>query len=75
MGTGPKKGTDLKVETEVAPLAYSVDEAAQLLRVHPDTVRAMIRRKELPEVRYARRVWIPRTAITEMFSVKGQESA
>jgi len=47
--------------------AYTLREAAALLGVHYDTVRAMIVRGELPVVEYARQKWIPKWAIDEMF--------
>jgi len=48
--------------------AFSIDEAAAILRVNRKTVVAMIARGELPEVRYARRRWVPAPALRSLFA-------
>ena len=48
--------------------AFSIDEAATILRVNRKTVVAMIGRGELPEVRYARRRWVPAPALRSMLT-------
>jgi excisionase family DNA binding protein len=46
--------------------AFSIDEAATILRVNRKTVVAMIGRGELPDVRYARRRWVPAAALRQL---------
>lgn len=48
------------------PVTYSIDEAAEILRINRKTVVAMIDRGELPSVRYARRRWVPARAIRQL---------
>lgn len=57
-----------------AHAVLSIDEAAAILRVNRKTVVAMIGRGELPDVRYARRRWVPVRALRELVagdSVRG----
>jgi len=49
-----------------AHAVFSIDEAAMILRVNRKTIVAMIGRGELPEVRYARRRWVPVRALREL---------
>lgn len=51
---------------------YSIDEAAQMLRVHPDTIRRMIKRGELQANRVGRQYRIPRSEL-EKFTDGGQK--
>ena len=51
---------ELAIDLLTGPHAVlSIDEAAVVLRVNRKTVSAMIERGDLPDVRYARRRWIP----------------
>ena len=43
---------------------YSVNEAASHLGVSPNTIREMIRRKELPAVKVGRLIRIDKAALT-----------
>lgn len=49
-----------------AHAVLSIDEAATILRINRKTVVAMIERGELPDVRYARRRWVPVRAVREL---------
>lgn len=49
-------------------IAVDVKTAAELLDVHPETVRALIRDGKLRSVRVGRLVRIPREALTEFLS-------
>jgi excisionase family DNA binding protein len=51
--------------------AFSIDETAVILRVNRKTVAAMIERGELPEVRYARRRWVPAAALRALLGAGG----
>jgi excisionase family DNA binding protein len=60
----PKGGTEQATTVlDSGAVAFSIDEVALLLRINRKTVVAMIERGELPEVRYARRRWIPAPAL------------
>ena len=50
---------------DVIPAALSVNETAERLGVHPQTVRAMIKRGDLRAVRAGRRLLVPVRAIDE----------
>lgn len=45
------------------PVVYTVPEAAAVIRVHPQTLRAAIARGEIVGVRVGRRVLVPRAAL------------
>ncbi|MCP4006328.1 MAG: helix-turn-helix domain-containing protein [bacterium] len=47
------------------PAVLSVDETAERLSVHPQTIHAMIRRGELRAIRAGRRVLVPIQAIED----------
>ncbi len=49
----------------------TVEEAAQVLTLHPETVRRMIRRGELGAVKVARRLRVPQSAL-EALKVKSE---
>ncbi|MCS7080471.1 MAG: helix-turn-helix domain-containing protein [Meiothermus sp.] len=51
-------------------LAFSVEEAAQLLGLHPNTVRNLIARGELKATRVGRRILIPRIALERLLEGK-----
>jgi excisionase family DNA binding protein len=36
---------------------WTVDDVASYLRLNPETVRAMARRRELPSVKVGKRIW------------------
>ncbi len=42
---------------------WTVEEAAAILALHPETIRRMIKRGELDAVKVARRLRIPQTAL------------
>lgn len=48
---------------ELAPLTYTVPQAAAALNVSDDTVRAMVKREEIPSLRIGRRTLIVRTVL------------
>jgi excisionase family DNA binding protein len=54
-----------------AHAVFSIDEAATILRVNRKTVVAMIGRGELPEVRYARRRWVPVSSLRRLLCAQG----
>ena len=56
-------GTELLMSPHAA---FSIDETAAILRINRKTVVAMIDRGDLPEVRYARRRWIPAVALRSL---------
>ncbi len=45
---------------------YTIDEAAEALRVHPDTIRRMIRKGELRYSRVGRQYRIPQSEIDRL---------
>jgi len=53
-------------ERPAAPLVWSVAEAARNLSLSEASVRAAIRRKELPGFRVGRRVLVPVQAVTAL---------
>jgi excisionase family DNA binding protein len=53
---------------ESGAVAFSIDEVARILRINRKTVVAMIERAELPEIRYARRRWVPASALRELLA-------
>jgi len=50
------------------PVAYSVSEVAQVLRIGTTLCRELIKSGELPSVRIGRRLLVPRCAIEEYLS-------
>jgi excisionase family DNA binding protein len=48
---------------------YTVDEAAAIFRVPPETVRRLIRRGDLPAIRLGRIYRIPKSAIDRYFDL------
>ncbi len=48
------------------PLAYSIREAATALRVHPNTIRNLIRDHELPAAKIRDRVLIRRESLEQL---------
>jgi len=55
--------------------AFSIDETAAILRVNRKTVVAMIERGALPEVRYARRRWVPAPALRRLLAGDGGDGS
>jgi excisionase family DNA binding protein len=51
-------------------MAYTVAEAAEALRVSPDTVYRLVHRGELPYLRLGRRIVIPRERLERL--VRGE---
>lgn len=51
-------------------LAFSIQEAAACLGVHPLTVRGAITRGDLRTIRLGRRVLIPRSAVEDFLDGK-----
>jgi excisionase family DNA binding protein len=49
-----------------APLVYTIEEAAQLLRIGRTTAYDAARRGELPSVRLGRRLLVPRQALEHL---------
>jgi excisionase family DNA binding protein len=49
-------------------LAVSVEEAASLFGVHPETVRREIRKGRLPAVRIGRRTLVAREVLNKLLS-------
>jgi excisionase family DNA binding protein len=56
--------------TTATPATYTVAEAAQLLGVHEQTVRAAIAHGDLPVLRLGRRQLIPRAQLDELLAPK-----
>ena len=50
------------------PIALTVDNVADLLEVHPETVRRLITKGEMRAVRVGRLVRIPRESLTEFLA-------
>jgi excisionase family DNA binding protein len=50
----------------IEPIAYSVKEAASALRVHPNTIRNLIRDGELTAARIRDRVIIRRESLEQL---------
>lgn len=55
------------------PEAVTVTEAAQALRLHPQTVRAMIRDGRLSAVRFGRAIRIPATELARLTTTTEQQ--
>ncbi len=55
-------------EKLMTSLAVSVEEAASMLGVHPETVRREIRRGRLPAVRIGRRTLVAREVLNKLLS-------
>ena len=60
----PKK--ELKPITELEKLYYSIDETAQILEVHPNTIRKLIKAGKLPAEQLGRQWRIPKTAFKSL---------
>lgn len=56
------------VAPEPGRMAFEVNEAAYVLRVHPNTVRNLITKGELESFRIGRRVLVARTAIEALMT-------
>jgi excisionase family DNA binding protein len=54
------------------PIAYTVDQAAETLHVHPGTIRRMLRAHSLRGVRFGRLWRIPREEILRVCGVSVQ---
>ncbi|WP_081613787.1 helix-turn-helix domain-containing protein [Rhodopirellula sallentina] len=54
--------------TSVPPLAYSIVEAAQAMRVSESTVKRMIKRGELRSVQAGRRRLVPIQAVEDLLA-------
>ena len=50
-------------------IVYTVDEAAAIFRVPPETVRRLIRRGDLPAIRLGRIYRIPKSVIDRYFDL------
>ena len=60
---------------EQEPLYLTVEEAAVILRVHPETVRRMCKRNELKGARKVGDTWrIPRTSVVPQTDQPDTES-
>lgn len=59
------------VSEPLIKLAYSVKETAEILNVHPQTVRNLQYRGELKAVRFGRAVRFTREAILEYVALAG----
>ena len=57
--------------TSAQRLTLTVPEVADLLGVHPLTVRAAIKRGEIPAVSVGRRVLVPRLRLEQFLSGNG----
>jgi excisionase family DNA binding protein len=55
------------VDLSDAPLAYTVAEAATLMRISKNTVYRLIDRGELPSVRLGRRVFVSASAVRALY--------
>jgi excisionase family DNA binding protein len=54
------------MDTEIAPKTYTVEEAAQLLRVGRNQCYEALRRGELPSIRIGKRLLVPRAALDRL---------
>lgn len=54
--------------TNDSPVILTVAEAARLLRICPNSVRAAIQRGEIPCLRIGRRILIPRAALDALLA-------
>jgi excisionase family DNA binding protein len=61
-----RKGETSMSTATLEPLAYSVKEAASALRVHPNTIRNLIRDGELVAARIRDRVIIRRESLKQL---------
>jgi putative molybdopterin biosynthesis protein len=57
------------------PLAYTVAEAATLMRISKNTVYRLIDRGELPSVRLGRRVFVSASAVRALYDDASAASA
>jgi excisionase family DNA binding protein len=55
---------------EQTRLVYTVREAAELLRMHPQSVYHAIARGEIPHVRVGRRLLVPARALDEHLTAR-----
>lgn len=55
--------------------AYSIEEAAQILDVHPDTIRRMIKRGELFATKVGKNYRIPLSEIDRLLGRGPQQSS
>lgn len=56
-------------------LAYSVQEVAAALDLHPNTVRKLIERGELPSVRLGHRILVPKAKLDALLADKNPTGA
>jgi excisionase family DNA binding protein len=52
---------------------YSIEEAARLLKVHPDTIRRMIKRGEMQSRKVGRQYRIPRSEIEKFLGAQPKD--
>jgi excisionase family DNA binding protein len=53
-------------------VVFTVPEAAQILRVSPNTLRRGIEREEVPVIRVGRRMLIPRPALERLLGLQAE---
>lgn len=51
----------------------TIEQAAQLLQLHPDTVRRLVREGELPGVKIGRRQWRIATSALQRYIERGSK--
>jgi len=56
-------------------LIYTVDECSALLGLHPNSLRAAIKRGDIPHIVVGRRILIPRRKIAQMLEGSAQSAA
>lgn len=63
-----------RVASELAPLTYTIPQAARVLNLSDKTVKDLISRKELPVMRIGRRVLISRKELEEWVATNGRST-
>jgi excisionase family DNA binding protein len=59
-------GMNANAKDEVRRLTYTADEVAIILKLSRTAVYEAIRRKELPALRFGRRIVVPRAALLRL---------
>jgi excisionase family DNA binding protein len=60
---------------EAEPTTYTVEEAAKLLRIGRNQAYEAAKSRELPTVRFGKRILVPRAALEQMLAKAGKATA